>query len=254
MNTEYNLELIKNHSNLFSQDNSNKSIIVGCVVPQVELTLVMPSQTPGKEMSGGDGESVIPDSASLGDDLHMNSSSTMWPTTTPPSLDLLKNTNPFESVESPTSPLHNEATLEMPTAVYHTQTPNTHGHNVQIQAEPVIASIQQKNDTSIKSEASTSSSGNRNKNRNSTTDSSLSKDFNSGLMSMKKGFSSLMTSIESAVKPNIDDMSDTISIQSDISSDSENFIMVLDSDKPTDHMDVMFKYISIKLILSRTFY
>lgn len=34
---------------------------------------MMPSQTPGKESSGGDAESVLPDSASLGDDLHMNS-------------------------------------------------------------------------------------------------------------------------------------------------------------------------------------
>lgn len=34
---------------------------------------MMPSPTPGKESSGGDAESVLPDSASLGDDLHMNS-------------------------------------------------------------------------------------------------------------------------------------------------------------------------------------
>lgn len=34
---------------------------------------MMPSQTPGKESSGGDGESVLPDSASLGDDLLTNS-------------------------------------------------------------------------------------------------------------------------------------------------------------------------------------
>lgn len=202
----------------------------------------MPSQTPGKEMSNGDGESVMPDSASLGDDLHMNSSSTMWPTTTPPSLDLLKNSNPFESVESPMSPLHNETTLDMPSTMYHTQTPNTHGHNVQIQAEPVIASLP-KCDTSIKSEASSlSASYTKRQNRASVTDSTFSKDITSGMMQMKKGFTSWMTSIESAVKTNTsDDMSDTISIQSDLSSDSENFIMVLDSDKTGDHMDVMFR-------------
>lgn len=55
------------------QQNEQKSIIFGCVVPQIEVTLVMPSPTPGKESSGGDAESVVPDSASLGDDLHMNS-------------------------------------------------------------------------------------------------------------------------------------------------------------------------------------
>lgn len=45
------------------------SLVVGAVLPQVEVTLVMPSQTPGKESSGGDIESVFPDSSSLGDEL-----------------------------------------------------------------------------------------------------------------------------------------------------------------------------------------
>lgn len=59
---------------------------------------------------------------------------------------------------------------------------------------------------------------------------------------MKKGFSSFMTSIDSALKPNTgDDISDTVSIQSDISSDSENFMMVLADDKTADCMDVMFR-------------
>lgn len=57
------------------QQNTSKSLILGCVVPQIEVTFVMPSPTPGKESSGGDAESVLPDSASLGDDLHMNSKS-----------------------------------------------------------------------------------------------------------------------------------------------------------------------------------
>lgn len=72
----YLLALIDVLSNLrfvfFRQANVEKSIIVGCVIPQVEVSLVMPSQTPGKESSGGDGESVLPDSASLGDDLLTN--------------------------------------------------------------------------------------------------------------------------------------------------------------------------------------
>lgn len=52
-----------------------------------------------------------------------------------------------------------------------------------------------------------------------------------------------MTSIDTALKPNAsDDASDTFSIQSDISSDSENFMMVLADDKTADCMDVMFKY------------
>lgn len=41
----------------------------------MEITFVMPSPTPGKESSGGDAESVLPDSASLAEDLHLNSKS-----------------------------------------------------------------------------------------------------------------------------------------------------------------------------------
>lgn len=59
---------------------------------------------------------------------------------------------------------------------------------------------------------------------------------------MKKGLSNFMTSIDTALKTNTaDDASDTFSIQSDISSDSENFIMVLADDKTADCMDVMFR-------------
>lgn len=60
----------------------------------------------------------------------------------------------------------------------------------------------------------------------------------------EKGFSSIMTSIDSALKPSYgvnDDTSDTFSIHSDISSDSDNYIMMFDSEKTADFMDVMFK-------------
>lgn len=61
---------------------------------------------------------------------------------------------------------------------------------------------------------------------------------------MRKGFSQFMTSIDSALKTNTsDDMSDTVSMQSDISSDSENFIHILADDKTADCMDVMFRLV-----------
>lgn len=65
---------------------------------------------------------------------------------------------------------------------------------------------------------------------------------------MKKGFSNFMTSIDTALKTNAgaDDASDTFSIQSDISSDSENYIMVLADDKTADCMDVMFRFVLFK--------
>ena len=55
---------------------------------------------------------------------------------------------------------------------------------------------------------------------------SLQDNFNAGFSSMKKGFSSLMSSIESTVKSPEDASSDTISVRSDLSSDSDNFVIL----------------------------
>lgn len=41
--------------------------MVGALIPQVEVTFVMPPQSPGKESSGGDGESFVPDFSSVDD-------------------------------------------------------------------------------------------------------------------------------------------------------------------------------------------
>lgn len=43
-------------------------MVVGGVIPELDITFVMPSHSPGKESSGGDIESVIPDTSSLQDD------------------------------------------------------------------------------------------------------------------------------------------------------------------------------------------
>lgn len=63
------------------------SLVVASLLPQVEFTLVMPSTCPGKESSGGDLESVIPDSSSIADDLLTNAGSgaTLWTAQTDPS-------------------------------------------------------------------------------------------------------------------------------------------------------------------------
>ncbi|XP_037957777.1 UHRF1-binding protein 1-like isoform X2 [Teleopsis dalmanni] len=224
---------------ILQKQNNKKSIVFGCVIPQIEITLVMPSPTPGKESSGGDAESVLPDSASLGDDLHMNSTNMMWP---PPPLDQIKN-NTFGSVETP-SPITNEPPYDS----IHISNPNTHGYNVQIQSTPTVASSTpsqgSRPDTGVYSQSIASSSKSFKSTRNSASDAtSITKEINSSLLSMKKGFSSFMTSIDSAIKsgaPN-DDASDTFSIQSDISSDSENFAIVMGDDKTMDCIDVMFR-------------
>lgn len=248
--TELSTFLTIDSKRILQIHSENKSIVIGCVVPQVEVTMVMPSQTPGKESSGGDGESVLPDSASLGDDLntssHIPSASGNWNSANagvPLSLDQIKNhqnTNTFGSTESQ-SPVTNEVSdsyyqhFDAPlTAQPYTSSPNAHGHNVQIVGTAT-------NMAAISSQNSTPLQNNRGRNRNSITETGL-KDLGSSLISMKKGFSNFMTSIDSALKTNQgDDMSDTISIQSDISSDSENYAMVLADDKTADCMDVMFR-------------
>lgn len=56
---------------------------------------------------------------------------------------------------------------------------------------------------------------------------------------MKKGFTNLMSSLDSALKPSPDDASDTISIRSDASSDSEKFVLInCEADIPG--IDLMF--------------
>nr|XP_016941639.1 UHRF1-binding protein 1-like isoform X5 [Drosophila suzukii] len=209
---------------ILQKQNEQKSIIFGCVVPQIEVTLVMPSPTPGGNIT--------------------------WPT--PPPLDQLKS-NTFGSVETP-SPVTNDPPFD---SGIHISNPNTHGYNVQIQSTPTLASstpsqgsrpdtgISTQSQSQTQSISSASKSGRSAASRTGGGDAvpSLTKEINSGLLSMKKGFSSFMTSIDSAIKsgtPN-DDASDTFSIQSDISSDSENFAIVMGDDKTMDCMDVMFR-------------
>ncbi|KAH8409916.1 hypothetical protein KR009_000845, partial [Drosophila setifemur] len=122
-------------------------------------------------------------------------------------------------------------------------------YNVQIQSTPTLASSTpsqgSRPDTGISLQSQSQKNGKSGASRSGGSDTvpSLTKEINSGLLSMKKGFSSFMTSIDSAIKsgtPN-DDASDTFSIQSDISSDSENFANVMGDDKTMDCMDVMFR-------------
>lgn len=155
----------------------------------------MPSQTPGKESSGGDAESVIPDSASLGDDLHISNcrpihdtiacittsyiffkdNSTTWSSQVPPSLEQIKSNqqNPyyFGSIETP-SPVTNDPPSDM---AQYTSNPNTHGFNVQILSTPVSNSP----NTPILAVSS------RSKNRNSVTDSGF-KEFGTSMSAFIK--------------------------------------------------------------------
>ena len=213
-------------SKRITRESPNKSVIIGCVIPQVEVTLVMPSQTPGKESSGGDGESesVIPDSVSLGGDLQTNKE---W---NQGSFSIDSQKQVFSSIESP-SPVK-ETNDFKPNIKFNI--PESHDVN-----EP--ASTAQNQNFNSPAPSLPDAAARRKKNLN---ESIIPKELNTGLTQMKKGFSNFMTSIETVVKTNasFDDASDTISIQSDYSDDSELFTVLADSDKTTtDCNDFMFK-------------
>ncbi|XP_036328195.1 UHRF1-binding protein 1-like isoform X4 [Rhagoletis pomonella] len=213
--TEMAMFLSMDAERILQKQNTKKSMIFGCVIPQIEVTLVMPSPTPG--------------------------TNTIWPT---PPLEEVKR-NIYGSVETP-SPVTNEPLFD---GGMHISNPNTHGYNVQIQSTPTVASSTpsqgSRPDTGVYSQSITASTKSVRSTRTSTTGdaTSITKEINSSLMSMKKGFSSFMTSIDSAIKSGApsDDTSDTFSIQSDISSDSENFAIVMGDDKTMDCIDVMFR-------------
>jgi hypothetical protein len=216
---------------------NDKSIIFGCVIPQIEVTLVMPSQTPGKESSGGDGESVIPDSISLGDDLHTTNSGWNQGSFSLDNQSRVMNT--FNSIESP-SPVNekSENNAEVKANIKFnlpSDVKKDYAHN-----ENTTVSFNVNTNSSSSSGSTVTMKSKRGSNETSI----ISKEINTSLIQMKKGFSSFMTSIESAVKTNasFDDGSDTISIQSDYSDDSELFTVLGDTDKGiTDCNDFMFK-------------
>lgn len=225
---------------IMQERDPNQSVIIGCVIPQVEVTLVMPSQTPGKESSGGDAESVLPDSASLGDDLHTTSS--LWQQGSF-SIDGGTRINPFNnSMESP-SPVKQEK-FDYPIEAKSNIKFNIPQENQGVQE--TAAQVTHNNPNTTSSSSSSSTSTLKNKSRGSAGDpSNITKEVvNTGLSQMKKGFSNFMTSIDSALKTNtsFDDGSDSLSIQSDYSDDSEFMTVLADTDKATtDCNDFMFK-------------
>ena len=218
---------------IMQEKNPNQSVIIGCVIPQVEVTMVMPSQTPGKESSGGDAESVLPDSASLGDDLHTTNSGWQQGSF---SIEGGSRLNPFSSIESP-SPVKQEK------FDYPIEAKSNIKFNIPAENE-AISSTQNPTTNTASSSSSSSTSTLKNKSRTSVDSNIISKELNTGLSQVKKGFTNFMTSIDSALKTNtsFDDGSDSISIQSDYSDDSEFFTVLADSDKATtDCNDFMFK-------------
>ena len=232
-------------SNKILKVESGSSLAIGALVPQVEITFITPSQTPGKENSGGDLESVVPDSSSFADDLGVNS--LPWQNNGAASARVeygAKRLNTSNDVETPQSEAISMLSMDLQqhvpsctnaqqSMVTFKQNGNNIIHNLQHQS-----AIGSQFGTSIDGETEFTKTQSILKHQSSKQELGgssggpsggpfIPNNFNVGLSSMKKGFANLMTSIDSALKASPEDgSSDTVSMRSDISSDSENYIVV----------------------------
>lgn len=230
-------------SNKILKVESGGSLAIGALVPQVEVTFITPSQTPGKENSGGDLESVVPDSSSIAEDLA--GTSLPWHNTAANARVEFgaKRLNTSNDVDTPQSEVASMLSMDFPHAIGVAQPIVTFKQNGNGKMESQHQSIGGTLTSSM-------SRDDRQWNQSIDGDTDVSKpsvlkhqsskqdlgnpgapfipnNFNVGLSSMKKGFANLMTSIDSALKASPEDgSSDTVSMRSDISSDSENYVVV----------------------------
>ncbi|XP_025997064.1 UHRF1-binding protein 1-like isoform X2 [Solenopsis invicta] len=223
-------------SNKILKVESGGSLIIGALIPQVEVTFVMPSHTPGKENSGGDLESVVPDTSSIADDFV--GSSTVWHTSTMSArVDFsAKRMNTSNDVETPQSEASSMLSMDyshsVPTQPVVTFKQNGTKKSDQEGPTNAIWCIPEScgpqyviGNTSDEKKHTSETTHKHNKSDSNTP--FIPNNFNVNLSSMKKGFSNLMTSIDSALKASPEDgSSDTVSMRSDVSSDSENYVLV----------------------------
>ncbi|XP_076181630.1 bridge-like lipid transfer protein family member 3B isoform X2 [Ptiloglossa arizonensis] len=229
-------------SNKILKVDSDSSLIIGALIPQVEVTFVMPSHTPGKENSGGDLESVMPDSSSIADDIA--SSSTPWQNNVERVDCSVKKMNISTEV-TPQSEMSSMLSMDFMHSVNTTQPVVTFKQNGANKHDQQILANTTHNKQCIGIEEEKAVPSVRytveSAHKHSKGDSSIfiPNNFNVGFSSMKKGLSNLMTSIDSALKPSPEDgSSDTVSTRSDVSSDSENYILASLQDQ--EKLDTMF--------------
>ncbi|XP_067211489.1 bridge-like lipid transfer protein family member 3B isoform X2 [Linepithema humile] len=220
-------------SNKILKIETGGSLIIGALIPQVEVTFVMPSHTPGKENSGGDLESVVPDSSSIADDF--GGSSAWHPSTVSTRVDFsARRMNTSNDVETPQSEASSMLSMDCSHSAPTTQPVVTFKQNGTkkgdqegltnvIWAIPESFPVQQV----ISDEKKQTPETKHSKSDSGSNTPFIPNNFNVNLSSMKKGFSNLMTSLDSALKASPEDgSSDTISMRSDVSSDSENYVLV----------------------------
>lgn len=223
-------------SNKILKVENGGSLIIGALIPQVEVTFVMPSHTPGKENSGGDLESVVPDSSSIADDFV--GSSTIWHTSTVNTrVDFsAKRMNTSNDVETPQSEASSMISMDyshsaptQPVVTFKqngTKKGDQEGPTNAMWCIPENCGPQYVIGNTSDEKKHTAETTHKHSKSDSTTP-FIPNNFNVNLSSMKKGFSNLMTSIDSALKASPEDgSSDTVSMRSDVSSDSENYVLV----------------------------
>ncbi|XP_063865478.1 bridge-like lipid transfer protein family member 3B isoform X1 [Scylla paramamosain] len=258
-----------------ARENLGDTLVLAAVVPQVDVSLVMPPPHPGKDSMAGDMESFLPDSSSTAD-LHdlgspscevRNSASDhsiMQKVIEPDACSVTSDITKSYSVDQLTSPQPKLGTTSVTRQPSSTANGNISQPPV-CQQSPVNTGMQHSPSAAVKHAASRQLSSSLTNLPRSTKSHSphadpagvngpmmqlnLHGNLNAGFTSVRKGltsgFTNLMSTIESAVKTSPEDMSDTLSVRSDLSSDSDNFIMVNIETDRTDSglggMDALFR-------------
>lgn len=261
-----------------SPDSLGDTLAVSAVVPQLDVSLVMPPPHPNKDSMAGDMESFLPDSSSTAD-LHdlgspscevRNSASEhsiVQRASEADACSISSDITKSYSVDQLASPQPSPATTSVTK-----QPPSTANGSI---SQPPVG---QHSPAATGKQSSPSSSSALRQGATRTLSSSLTNlprsitashamdsdpssingpvmqlslhdNLNAGFSTMRKGitsgFTNLMSTIESAVKTSPEDMSDTLSVRSDLSSDSDNFIMVNMESERTDSglggMDAAFR-------------
>ncbi|XP_076064331.1 bridge-like lipid transfer protein family member 3B isoform X3 [Oratosquilla oratoria] len=232
-----------------SSDVVPGSMVIAAVVPQVDVSFLMPCPNPCKDTSALDLESFMPDS----------SSTTDLPEWTSPVCEVRESMSEHNinanngngdtcSITSDMTKSHSESQIASPSLSppLPMDTPITSAAKVQPSSSPPTTTANgtltpSKHPQGLAASRQLLASGITN-----ITDKvsgthhlhgtgplvqlNLQDNINASFTTVRKGltsgFTSFMSTLESAVKTSPEDMSDTMSVRSDLSSDSDNFIMV----------------------------
>lgn len=258
-------------------ENLGDTLVLAAVIPQVDVSLVMPPPHPSKDSMAGDMESFLPDSSSTAD-LHDLGSPSCEVRNSASEHSIVQRVNEADacSVTSDITKSYSVDQLTSPqpklvsTSITRQPSNTANGNITQppvSQQSPASTGMQHSPSAAVKHAASRQLSSSLTNLPRSTKSSShsphadptnvngpmmqlnLHGNLNAGFTSMRKGltsgFTNLMSTLESAVKTSPEDMSDTLSVRSDLSSDSDNFIMVNIENERTDSglggMDALFR-------------